>query len=211
VQIDVFQDIACPFCWIGKRNMQLALAEWKGTPVTVRYRAFILDPTIPPEGADFLTHMQAKSRSGKPPEFFFDAPRRMGAEVGLQFNFDKITRAPNSLLAHRLIRLSPADKQEALVDAIYAAYFRDGQDPSDPEVLYALATQVGLDVAKLRQLIQDGEALAEVEGDIQWAQAAGIQGVPFFVFDNRVGLSGAQPPAAFIDALHQLSKTTTEA
>ncbi len=206
MQIDVFQDIACPFCWIGKRNMQLALTEWKGAPVTVRYRAFILDPTIPTEGADFLTHMQAKSRSGKPPEFFFDAPRRMGAEVGLEFNFDKITRAPNSLLAHRLIRLAPVDKQEALVDAIYAAYFRDGLDPSDPEVLFGLATTLGLDVENLRQRIQNGEALSDVQADIQWAQAAGIQGVPFFVFDNRTGLSGAQPPSVFLEAMKELEK-----
>ena len=120
MHIDLFSDTVCPWCRIGKRHLELALQDWPGEPPTIRYRSFFLDPTIPPEGHDFREHMTAKGGGRVPLEQFFAAPRERGAAVGLTFNFEAITRAPNTLLSHRLVALAPEEKRGELLDALYA-------------------------------------------------------------------------------------------
>ncbi len=115
MRIDLYQDTVCPWCRIGKKNLQLALAQWGGD-AEIHYHTFFLNPDVPTEGYDFREYLSAKMgiQPGQLSQVF-DGPTRMGAAVGLEFNFDQIERSPNSLLSHRLIALAPADQREALL------------------------------------------------------------------------------------------------
>ncbi len=203
MHIDVFQDTVCPWCYIGKRHMQLALAEWRGTPASISYHPFFLNPDIPAEGYPFQQYMLAKGGGQMQLEDWFGAPRRAGAAVGITFNFEAITHAPNTLLSHRLIALTPPDQQATLIEALYAAYFTEGKNIGDLEVLLRVAESVSLPAQALRAALQNDLGRAEVLEAVQQAQQLGIRGVPFFVFNNTFAFSGAQPPQAFLQAMQQ--------
>jgi predicted DsbA family dithiol-disulfide isomerase len=205
MRIDVFQDIACPWCRIGKRHLEQALERWQGEPVEVFYRSFLLDPTIPPEGRDFSAYMQAKAGGRAPQGGWFEAPREMGRRVGLVFNFEQIEHAPNTLLSHRLIALAPPEKQPALVDAVYAAYFEHGRNIGSLDVLLEIAAAHGLDAADLRPRLEAREAESQVLDDYDYAREAGISGVPFFVFNEQYGVSGAQPPEVILQVMERVA------
>ena len=206
MHIDLFSDTVCPWCRIGKRQLELALAEWAretAEPVTLRYRSFFLDPTIPPEGRDFRGHMTAKGGGRVPLEQFFAAPRERGAAVDLTFNFEAIGKAPNTLLSHRLVYIAPEAKRGALLDALYAAYFEFGRDVGDLDVLVDVAAAAGLDATETRAQLAGDAGTAEVLADVEFARQVGISGVPFFIFNDRLAFSGAQPPDAILRVLHQ--------
>ncbi len=206
MHIDLFSDTVCPWCRIGKRHLELALAEWAretAEPVTLRYRSFFLDPTIPPEGRDFRGHMTAKGGGRVPLEQFFAAPRERGAAVDLTFNFEAIGKAPNTLLSHRLVYIAPEAKRGALLDALYAAYFEFGRDVGDLDVLVDVAAAAGLDATETRAQLAGDAGTAEVLADVEFARQVGISGVPFFIFNDRLAFSGAQPPDAILRVLHQ--------
>ena len=208
MRIDLFSDVVCPWCRIGKRHLELALAEWAAEPaepVTVVYRSFFLDPTIPPEGADFRGHMTAKGGGRVPLEQFFAAPRERGAAVDLTFNFEAIGKAPNTLLSHRLVYIAPEAKRGALLDALYAAYFEFGRDVGDLDVLVDVAAAAGLDADETRTQLAGDAGTAEVLADIEFARQVGISGVPFFIFNDRLAFSGAQPPEVILRVLQQAS------
>jgi predicted DsbA family dithiol-disulfide isomerase len=138
-------------------------------------------------------------------EQFFDRPRQLGAQSGLTFNFEKMEYAPNSLLSHRLIALTPAENKEAIIDALYAAYFEDGRNIGDLDTLLEIAAEVGLETADLRTSLAGTAARDEVLAEAQWAQQQGISGVPFFIFNNRYALSGAQPPEVILEVLNRIA------
>ena len=202
--IEVVQDTACPWCRIGKRHLELALERWQGEPVEVRYRAFFLNPSIPPEGYDFHPYMQAKGGGRVPLEQFFAAPREHGEAVGLAFHFEKITRAPNTLLSHRLIALTPEDKKKGMVDAVYAAYFEHGLDIGDLETLVKIAGAQELDPQAVRAALTGEAEHDQVLAEVEEAHALGISGVPFIIFDHRYAISGAQPVEAILEVMHKV-------
>jgi len=193
MHIDVFHDTVCPWCRIGKRHLQLALESRQQELVTIRYRSFFLNPDIPPEGYEFKPYMLAKGNGRMTLEDFFEAPRRMGLAVGLTMNFESITKAPNSLLSHRLIALAPEDKQSAVLDAIYTAYFEYGRDIGDPDVLLGITTELGLNDIDWRTKLASSEATDVVLNDVTYARQLGISGVQFLIFDQKYATSGAQP------------------
>lgn len=206
MRIDVYQDTVCPWCRIGKKNLQLALAQWGGD-AEIHYHTFFLNPDVPTEGYDFREYLSAKM--GIQPRQLsqvFDGPTRMGAAVGLEFNFDQIERSPNSLLSHRLIALAPAEQREAVIDALYDAYFRDGRDIGDLDTLIAIATETGLDGEALRARLLTDETQAEVEAEAEHAHELGITGVPFFILNQKYAFSGAQPPERIVRVLQQASQ-----
>jgi len=214
MHIDVFSDTVCPWCRIGKRHLELALAGWGGSPaepVTVRYRSFFLDPTIPPEGRDFRDHMLAKGGGRVALEDFFAAPRERGAAVGLSFNFEAIQRAPNTLLSHRLVYLAPEARRGQVLDALYEAYFARGEDIGDVATLAAVAERAGLDGPTLVAQLATTAGTAEVWADVDYARRAGIRGVPFFIFNERLAFSGAQPPEVIQRVLHQAAAEASQA
>ena len=209
ITVDIYQDTVCPWCRIGKRHLQLALADWDGPPVETNFRAFYLNPDVPPEGYEFAPYMLAKGGGRIPLEQFFERPREMGAQIGLTFNFENISRAPNTTLSHQLIAMTPEDKREAIVDAIYAAYFEHGHDIGDLEVLLAIAADQGGDPLVVREQLVTGAGLAAVQADLDFARRQGISGVPFFIFNNRYAFSGAQPPHMIRRVLEQVAAETT--
>jgi predicted DsbA family dithiol-disulfide isomerase len=179
----------------------LALAGWKGAPVAVRYRSFFLNADIPAEGVDFRTHMLAKGQGRIPLEQFFAGPREAGAAVGLTFNFEAITRAPNTMLSHRLLALTTETERAAMVRALYDAYFEHGQDVGDLDTLVGVAAAQGLNPDSARTRLLSDAGSAEVLADVAWAKRLGISGVPFFLLDGRYWLNGAQPPDVLLKSL----------
>lgn len=206
MQIDIFSDTVCPWCRIGKRHLELALADWPGEPVTIRHRSFFLDPDIPAEGYDFQAHMTAKGGGRMTPEDFFAMPRQRGKAVGLTFNFEDIAKAPNTMLSHRLVYLTPEAERGAMLDAIFAAYFEFGRDIGDPDVLAAIAGEQGQDAAAIRAALAGDAAEAQVLADVDFARQAGISSVPFFIFNDKYALSGAQPVEVMGRVLQQVAE-----
>jgi predicted DsbA family dithiol-disulfide isomerase len=208
MKIDIYQDTVCPWCRIGKRHLQIALQSWGGDPVTIAYHPFFLNPDIPPEGYDFRAYMTAKSGERILPESWFSRPREIGRRVGLIFDFEKVERAPNTLLSHELIALTPEDRREAMIDAVYAAYFEHGQDIGQVDVLVALAEAQGLNPVEIRAGLAAHTTASKVLSEIEAAVDLGITGVPFFVINDRYAFSGAQQPEAILRVLHQVDQET---
>jgi predicted DsbA family dithiol-disulfide isomerase len=186
--------------------LQRSLQNWTGEPVTVEYRAFFLNPSIPLEGYDFIPYMQAKFNGRISLEQAFDAPSRMGEAVGLTFNMEKIQKAPNSTLSHCLIALAPEDKRDEVIDAVYAAYFEHGQDIGDPEVLVGIGDTLGMDAGQLRIQLVAEEVRRQVEIEAQQSLQMGIRGVPFFIVNEKYAFSGAQPPEVITNVLHEVQE-----
>ncbi len=186
--------------------MQRSLQQWQGEPITVEYKPFYLDPTIPPEGLDFRAKMNHKGGGQIPLEQFFDAPRQMGERVGLTFNFEDITRAPNTTLSHYLISLTPNEKVDSVIEDIYAAYFEHGQDIGDIEVLLKIAERHQLDAPSLRVQMMEAETQSRVQAEVEESYQLGISGVPFFVINHKYAFSGAQPPEVITQILEKIEK-----
>lgn len=210
IEIDLFQDVVCPWCRIGKAHLEQALARWQGAPVVVRYHPFFLNPGVPEEGYDFLPYMRSRFGASFEPEQIFGRVTQVGADAGLKFNFDRIEKSPNTLKAHRLIALTPDDQKSALIDALYDAYFRDGRDIGNPNVLADIAAETGLDRDQVAVWLAGDKGEAETLAEMQWAADLGITGVPMFVFNGQFALSGAQPVPTLIAALDRAASTPRE-
>jgi predicted DsbA family dithiol-disulfide isomerase len=192
LSIDVVSDVVCPWCYLGEKRLAAALAE-ENEPVTVRWRPYQLDPTIPEGGLDRVEYMERKfGRDGRL-KTVHDNLVRLGAEVGLTFAFDKIGRAPNTLDAHRVIRWAGSTgAQGEVVDRLFRAYFVEGRDIGDRAVLLDIAAESGLDTEVVARLFAEGADVDAVRSEIAQAQAIGVTGVPFFIFAGRLGVPGAQ-------------------
>ncbi len=192
LRIDVVSDAVCPWCWIGKRNLEAALASLPQVEVDVHWRAYQLDPTIPPGGADRKAYL-ARKFGDRVDEIY----RRIGGagrEVGIDFRFDQIARSPNTLDAHRLIRWSwAAGAQDAIVESLFRAFFAEGLDIGDREVLTARAEAAGMDGDLVRRLLASDADAEPVRAEVEGARELGVTGVPFFIINERMAVSGAQP------------------
>ena len=202
LQIDIVSDVVCPWCYVGKRNLEAALAALPDVQTAVHWRPYQLDPTIPPEGLDRRTYL-ARKFGDRVPEIYTRISG-VGKEAGIDFAFDKIGRSPNTLDAHRVIRWAwAAGVQDKVVDALFRAYFIDGADIGNVDVLVAAAEGAGMDGALVRRLLGEAADKTEVESDIAQAQSLGVTGVPFFILNGRIGLSGAQPPDVLSAAIRK--------
>ena len=210
--VDVFQDTVCPWCRVGKKQLADALAQWDGEAVEVRYHPFLLHPGMPAEGKNFVEHMTAiKGDSNIKPmlQRVCDA----GSVCAVNFDFDKVARIPNTLASHCLIALTPAERQEEIVEAIFHAYFEDGRDIGNVETLLAIAGEqkLGLDPAELADALHDETLRAKIAAEADGARRQGITGVPFFVFNETYAVAGAQPAEALLNALRQAAQTAVAA
>ncbi len=209
--IDVVSDVVCPWCYLGEKRLEAAVAE-ESLPVAVRWRPYQLDPTIPEGGLDRGEYMARKfGRDGRL-ETIHDNLVRLGAEVGLPFAFDRIRRAPNTLDAHRLVRWSVSTGAQAkVVDRLFRAYFVEGRDVGDRAELLAVAADCGLDAGIVERLFAEGADIDSVRKEIAEAQAIGISGVPFFIFAGRLAVPGAQDVALLRRAMTQARQAMKEA
>jgi predicted DsbA family dithiol-disulfide isomerase len=212
--IDVYADIACPWCYVGRARLKQALDERPALDASLRWRPFQLQPDMPPEGRDFRTVLEKKFGGWDRAERMFERVRTMGAEDGLTFNFEAIEVAPNTADAHRLMLWAEEqggeDAADATATALFRAYFTEGRNVSDPDVLVDCAGEVGLDAEAARALL-DGDAHAEDvrESQVQ-AQRYGITGVPCYVFDDRHAVTGAQPTEVFVEALDAVTSPSPQ-
>jgi len=202
VTIDVVSDVVCPWCFIGKRRLEKALALKPDIPVEVRFHPYFLNPWVPREGMardDYLT-----KKFGSPAKYHGIAGRVAGAaaEEGLVYDSSKMTRQPNTLDCHRLIRWAgDIGKAAAMKQRLMDLYFTEGGDLSDREVLVKAAADCGLEADKVRALLASDADVAEVEAQARAAQEAGIDGVPCFIFGGAFAVSGAQSPEYLADAI----------
>jgi predicted DsbA family dithiol-disulfide isomerase len=203
LSIDVVSDVVCPWCYLGEKRLAAALAE-ETEPVVVRWRPYQLDPTIPDGGVDRAEYMERKfGRDGRL-KAVHDHLVELGAEVGLPFAFDRITRAPNTLDAHRLIRWAASTGlQGQVVDRLFRAYFVEGRDVGDRAVLLDIAADCGLDAALVARLFEEGADVEAVRNEIAEAQSIGVTGVPFFIFAGRLAVPGAQDVSLLRRAIAQ--------
>lgn len=189
IAIDVVSDVICPWCFLGKRRLDKALALIPEIKTEIVFRPFFLDPSIPTGGLDRHKYMTDKFGEERL-KTIHDPLIKAGLEDGVPYQFDKITRAPNTLDAHRIIRWAQAvGRQSEVVEALFVAYWRDGKDVGDHTVLGDIAKSIGLDVAA--DLTSDKDK-AEVKQECVRAQQMGISGVPTFIINQKYGISGAQ-------------------
>ncbi|SFS15194.1 Predicted dithiol-disulfide isomerase, DsbA family [Agrococcus baldri] len=206
MQIDIWSDVACPWCFIGKRRFEKALGAWEHRDeVEVTWHSYQLDPTLP-EHYEGTEVEYLASRKGMPVEQvqqMFQHVTTQAAGEGLHYDFDRLVVA-NSLRAHQLLHLAKAHGgADAVKEALLSAHFEQGSDIGDVDTLVAIGAGAGLDEREIRDALADERYLPAVRADIAQAQQIGVNGVPFFVFDMRLGLSGAQPAEVFTQALEQ--------
>jgi predicted DsbA family dithiol-disulfide isomerase len=206
IQVDVWSDVACPWCYVGKRKLELGIQEFTSanpqTNIDVVFHSFQLDPSIPSDYEG--THQQyLVENKGFPAEqigVMHDRLAGIGAAVGLNYNFDQV-QTTNTQLAHELMQFAKTlGKQIELKERIMNAYFSLGQHVGKVDVLVGLAGQVGIDEAAARKVLVERTYRAEFEADVAQAREFGISGVPFFVIQNKYGIEGAQGPEMFVHA-----------
>ena len=204
MKVDIWSDIRCPFCYIGKRKFELALEQFEHKDeVEVVWHSFELDPDLETrkdiDVYDYLADLKGMNRDRSLQ--IHDQVTRSAAEVGLEYNFDSAVIA-NSFDAHRLIQLARSrGLGDAAEEALFKAYFTDGADISDLTSLSHIGTAIGLDQNEVEQMLQTTKFSEEVRADEMLARKIGIRGVPFFLINGRTAVSGAQPPAVFLDSL----------
>ena len=205
--IDVVSDVVCPWCYLGKKRLERALAL-EPEPIEVHWRPYQLDPSIPAGGLDRRAYLTNKFGNDGRIEAAHERLSALGAEEGIAFAFDRIARAPNTLDAHRLIRWAfLTGAQDKVVDRLFALYFEQGRDIGDRPLLIEAARECGMDAEVVEKLFADGADEDEVRAEIAEAQRLGVTGVPFFVFAQRFGVPGAQSPDVLSAAIDRARKS----
>ena len=212
VRIDVVSDVVCPWCFIGKRRLEKALAMKPDIPVEVHWRPYFLNDWIPREGISREQYLTTKFGS---PERYKDIAQRVvaaAASEGLTYAADKISRQPNTTDAHRLIRWADgigkaAEMKQRLMDL----YFTEGADLTNQAVLVQAAAEVGLDPEDIRAALASDQDVAQIEAEALSAKDAGIEGVPCFIFGGKFAVSGAQEPTYLAEAIERIAQANEAA
>jgi len=213
VRIEIWSDVVCPWCYIGKRNLEAALAGFPHAErVTVEWRSFELDPTMPRHVGRSMDEVLER-KYGLRPDQASAANRRMtelAETVGLEYHLDRV-RIGNTFDAHRLLHLAAHEGLGgAMKERLLHAYFTEGRSVSDPDDLAGLAAEVGLDAARVAEVLSSDEFAFEVRADEDRAVELGSTGVPFFVLDGRFAIPGAQPPDVLLRLLHRVWDSSEE-
>jgi len=213
VQVDIISDVVCPWCWLGYRYFTKAQKQVK-TPVTLTWRPYMLDPSIPAEGVDYKSYMKSKfaASSDDGVSDKFKAMRGMleeqGPGLGIDFQFDKISRRPNTLNAHRVIRWAQNNEEAGseTAEALFNAFFTKGEDIGDPQILSRIAQDVGLDKDLTSDLLATDKDMNPVREEIMFFRNLGISGVPTFIYNGQFAVQGAQVSAAHVKAINEAAK-----
>lgn len=207
MKVQIWSDIACPFCYIGKQHLELA-ANQTNTPLEIEWMSFQLDPNAP-EKTDQSIYELLAEKYGKDVDWAKQMNANMiemGEKAGLTFNVD-IQKPTNTFKAHLLLHQAKEEGlQTKLKEALFEAYFVNGENISDTHTLLKIADKVGMDSEKAKEGLSKQEHASEVRDDITLAQRYGIQGVPFFILNNKYALSGAQPVEAFVQAFDKIAE-----
>src|SRR5262245_27734187 len=209
VVIDVVSDVVCPWCYLGKHRLEAALVLRPRIETEIHWRPYFLDPRVPREGMARVDYLSRKFGSDERIRPAHERLSRLGREEGMEFHFEKIARQPNTLDAHRLIGWAQeAGSAGTVVEKLFSLFFSEGADLTQRETLIVAAIEAGLDPAIVQQDLASERDAVEVEKAATSAAEAGISGVPFFIFNNRFAVAGAQPPDMLAEAM---DKTLAEA
>ena len=211
MHIDIYSDTICPWCYIGKRRLERALAERPQSELTLTWRAFQLNPDMPAEGMERQTYLQLKFGGPDNARQVYDRVREAGRQEAIPFAFDAIARTPNTVDSHRLIRFAQRHGlADDVVQLLFDGYFSNGDDIGDRDLLVETGVFVGLDAASLRAYLESDEGVEEIRAEDARAREIGIQGVPTFIFNDHYVLSGAHPPEVLFQ-LFDLARQEDEA
>ena len=195
MRLDLFADVICPWCWIGKHRLERALKARPQDGLTIRWRAFQLNPGMPLTGMDRKEYLSAKFGGDGQAVRIYDVIRAAGESEGLKFNFEKIQRTPNTLRAHRLVRLAQErNRGGAMMEALFRAYFERGEDIGDRDVLVDAAAPLEFSAEEVRRQVDSAEGLEAVQAEDALARRHGINGVPCYIFNGKFALAGAHEP-----------------
>ncbi|SCL58165.1 DsbA family oxidoreductase [Micromonospora peucetia] len=210
MEIEIYADVACPWCYIGKRRLEQALESYDGE-VTVHYRPFQLDPSPVSEPRPLVDALAAKFGGPDRVRQMFGQVTEVASAAGLTLDFDRAVTA-NTFDAHRLVSWA-ADRGRAaeLVDALYRAHFTDGVDVGSRDALATLAAEVGLDAAEARSFLDSDERVAELSDELAAARQIGVTSVPTFVLAGKYAVTGAQEPETLLAALTEVDRREAEA
>lgn len=210
--IEIYSDVVCPWCYIGKRRLERALDQLNGDAQgRITWRPFQLNPTMPKEGMDRTAYLEAKFGS-------LDAFRQLeehvlaaGAAERIPFAFEKMARTPNTFLAHRLIWYAGQQgRQDAVVESLFRGYFEEGADIGVRSTLVQLADRSGLSGEAVERFLRSDEGTEDVKAEEAAGHRLGIRGVPYFVLNGSISISGAQPPDIFVSAFQRARDTVRE-
>lgn len=204
MRVEIYSDVVCPWCYIGKRRFERAVAAFP-EPVEVVFRPFQLDPEAPVEALPLPRYLER--RFGQRMDAMMQHVSEAAAGEGIEIDWDRALAA-NTGAAHRVMRLAEREYgvgvQRALADALFAAHFTEGRDVGDHAALAGIAAEAGMDAARVRGYLESDEGAAELRAEIDGARALGVRAVPAFVFDGRFLVEGAQPASTFLQLLEKV-------
>lgn len=202
ILIDIFHDTVCPWCRIGITSLEKAIAAWDGPPIQLHWHPFLLNPDEPMEGEPFLASLSAKF--GQDPAPMLARVAEAGQALGLTFNWDRVTRAPNSILSHLLYAILPDDRRTAMIERIQTAYFEEGRDIGDVPTLLGIAREAGMDTDLTEIALNRAELRDAITSEARQATESGVTAVPLFIVDGLFAVNGAQGPVTFTQVLEQV-------
>lgn len=211
MRIEIISDTICPWCFIGKRRLERALAERPQPDIQIGWRPFQLSPDMPLGGMERGAYLDLKFGGAERARHVYDPIHAAGKAEGIPFAFGKIARTPNTINSHRLIRrAAETGLQDAVVEALFCAYFLEGEDIEAPVSLARIAESAGMDGDAARAYLEGDEDADKVRAEDMLARRMGIQGVPFFIIDRKYAISGAQEPAVFHQAFELAGAASAE-
>lgn len=215
IVIDIISDVVCPWCYLGKARLELAIAEVQDkVGVEVNWRPYQLNPDYPPEGVDHKKALAAKLGGQENVDRAHAMLKDFGKAVGIHFNFEAVKIGPNTMDAHRLLlwaHTEGRDIQNRVVSALFKANFEEGRNIGDHAVLLDIAEKAGLNRDVIATLLASDADKDTIRGEISAAQQMGVNGVPFLVFDHQYAISGAQTPDVLVGALTDIARMKAEA
>jgi predicted DsbA family dithiol-disulfide isomerase len=209
--IDIVSDVVCPWCYIGKRHVEQAISQWRAkypdAAVNLRWHPFQLNPDLPLEGTDRKGYLEAKFGGPQRAKEIYARVSAAGRNAGLDMNFDAILTQPNTLAAHALIAYAQTTDDGAhagaVAERLFKAYFIDGEFIGNVDVLVAIAAECGLDADATRAVLSERVTLDQIASLDANVRKQGVTGVPFFIFNQKFAVSGAQPPDVLLDAMEK--------
>jgi len=210
IKIDVVSDVACPWCYIGKKRLEKAIKEWEGAEIEVEWHPFQLDPNIPKNGLDRDTYLTNKFGSTNGPLEMTKRLDETGKEEGINFNFGKEWLAVNTLPLHQLIHVAGEEGfKDALKERFMKAYFDENLHLNNIEVLSNIMIEYGWTAEKTKHILNNETIAYAVKQEIAHYQQRGVNSVPFFIINDKYGISGAQHPETFLEAFKQVDPIKT--
>tara|TARA_R110002051_G_scaffold71624_5_gene129384 strand:+ start:23736 stop:24425 length:690 start_codon:yes stop_codon:yes gene_type:complete len=206
IKIDVISDVACPWCYVGKKRLEKAIKEWDGVKIEIEWHPFQLDPNIPKEGLDRDTYLTNKFGSVDGPLEMTKRLEVTGKEEGINFNFGNEWLAVNTLPLHQLLHIAGEEGfKDALKERLMKAYFDENLHLNDFAVLNTIMAEYNWSTEKTEKILNNDSIAYAVKQEIAHYQQRGVNSVPFFIINDTYGISGAQPPAVFLEAFKKVA------